>query len=208
MRIKLPEIFRGCLLALAFCLCVNSAHAQTAADYSASVAVADQSDGARNQALRDALVIVIGRVSGDPSAASGRAAPLLAQATSLVQQYSYQPDDKGQLQLLASFDQRGLDSAVRSLGLPVWGIAAAAVDTVVLSLSGVTTPRQYARLITYLSSQPGVKNLAVNEIAGTTLSLSLRAEGGAQRLLGAVGVGNVLKPLSGSTGALNFAMTN
>ncbi|MGH8504469.1 MAG: DUF2066 domain-containing protein, partial [Stenotrophobium sp.] len=142
---------------------------------------------------------VIGRVTGDAGAASGRAAPLLSRATSLTQQYSYQTDAQGQQQLQATFDARQLDTALHGLGYSVWGIAPAPVDEVALAIDGVNSPQQYARLMTYLQNQPGLNSLSVIELSGTTLHLRMRVEGGAQRLAGAFSIGGVLTHSTDST---------
>ena len=207
MRKKLPTFLALLLAAAALSLSLDpgTARAQTAADYVGTVPVADQSDSARGPALRAALAVVINRATGDANAANGRAAPLLARATSFMQQYSYQLGDQGQQQLQAAFDPQLLDAALRGLGLSVWGIAPAAVDEVTLAVSGVSTPRQYAHLMSYLQNQPGLSGLSVVEISGSTLHLHLRMEGGAQRLTGALSVGGVLSPRSGDNpGELDF----
>ncbi|MGH8460808.1 MAG: DUF2066 domain-containing protein [Stenotrophobium sp.] len=195
------------LMAAVLGLNTSTAQAQTAADYIARVPVADQSDAARTPALRAALAAVIGRATGDASAVNGRAAPLLARAASYLQQYSYLTDSQGQQQLQAAFDPKLLDSALHGLGYPVWGIAPAAVDEVTLAVSGVSTPRQYAHLMSYLQNQPGVSSLSVIEIDGSTLHLSLRMEGGAQRLAGAFSVSGLLSPHSNSVpGELDYSL--
>lgn len=206
MRKKLSSLSVLWLAVMALNLTLNPARAQTAADYVAAVPVADQSAAARDPALKAALAVVIARVTSDPSAASGRAAPLLAQATSLMQQYSYQTDAQGQ-QLQATFDAHQLDTALHGLGYSVWGIAPAPVDEVPLAISNVTSPQQYARLMTYLQNQPGLNSLSVVELNGTTLHLRMRVEGGAQRLAGAFSVGGMLTRGSDNTpGELAYSL--
>jgi hypothetical protein len=168
-----------------------AARAQTAEDYSASVVVADQGAAALDQGLREALGIVAGRVSGTPL--SSRAAPVLAHPGTLVQQYSYGNNDQGELLLVASFDPRAVDAALKAQDLPVWGINAAASEDIMLSISGVTTPRAYAHVLSYLRAQPGVKSVSISALDGNVLHLHLRSEGGAARLTGAFSVGGVLK---------------
>jgi hypothetical protein len=197
MRKKLPTFF--VLLAVAALgLHLNPARAQTAADYSAVVPVTDQGDAARAPALQAALSVVIARITGDAGAASGRAAPLLSRAGNLTQQYSYLTDAQGQPQLQATFDARQLDTALHGLGYSVWGIAPAPVDEVALAISGVDSPQQYARLLSYLQNLPGLSRLSVVELSGTTLHLRLRVEGGAPRLAGAFSIGGVLARGTGS----------
>jgi hypothetical protein len=187
MQTKTRFLLAATMLGLA----ASAAQAQTAEDYSASVVVADQGAEARDQGLREALGIVASRVSGTPL--STRAAPVLARPATLVQQYSYGNNDKGELLLVASFDPHAVDAALKAQGLPVWGINAAASEDIALSISGVTTPRAYARALGYVRGLPGVKGVSVSALDGNVLHLRLRSEGGAARLAGAFSVGGVLK---------------
>ena len=89
--------------------------------YDAMVPVADQSPRLREPALRQALEIVMVRVSGMRDFASSTGAPLLDRANALLQGYGYESGTAG-LQLKARFDPRAIDRSLRELGLPVWGI--------------------------------------------------------------------------------------
>jgi hypothetical protein len=89
--------------------------------YDASVAVPDQSPQQREPALRRALESVLVRVTGQRH--PGVAASVLDRANVLVQGYGYEKDAAGTgLRLRAQFDPRAVDAALRSLGVPVWGI--------------------------------------------------------------------------------------
>lgn len=185
-------VFRA-FLTLASLACAGVAAAQPPAatppmalnPYEARVAVPDQSAPARDRALQEALAQVVDRVSGDGAART--AGELVARAPQLVQRYAYEVDPlTRQLQLTASFDARSIESQLRGSGLTVWGVNAAPVEEVRISISGIDGAKSYARLLARLRSLPGVRNLQVVSAQGGLLDLRLRAEGGAQRLSGAL----------------------
>lgn len=90
--------------------------------YEASVPVTDQGPDSRGPALRRALEIVLVRVTGQ-SSLPVETASLLQRATDLVQGYGYEAAPSGGgLRLHAQFDPRAVDAALRSQGLPVWGV--------------------------------------------------------------------------------------
>lgn len=90
--------------------------------YTATVAVSDEGDAARADALQRALGEVMVRVSGDPQITEfSRAAGILNQARSLLQQYRYQSAEKSALRLRAVFEGPAVESAMLDAGLPVWG---------------------------------------------------------------------------------------
>jgi hypothetical protein len=176
-----------------------SAPAQTADDYVASAPVTDQSPASRDKGLRDALSIVLGRAGG-PQATAAKIAPLLAKPDALVQQFDFSNNDKGELLLIATFNQSAVDAALKAQGIAVWGVSASPVDEVALSISGISNARAYARVLNYLRSQPGMKNVSVTVFAADTMQLRIRNEGGAARLAGALSVGTVLKRLDNGEG--------
>ncbi|HEY0975071.1 MAG TPA: DUF2066 domain-containing protein [Solimonas sp.] len=168
--------------------------------YEGRVPVADQSGPNRDRALQQALAQVIDRVSGDGAAATAPA--LVTRAPQLVQRYGYETDPASrQLQLVASFDARTIESQLRGLGLTVWGVSAAPVEDVRLSIAGIRSAQDYARLLTRLRGLPGVRNVQVASVQGDLLQLRLRAEGGAQRLSGALYAGGGLMPDTPAAGA-------
>ncbi|PTU32876.1 DUF2066 domain-containing protein [Stenotrophobium rhamnosiphilum] len=182
------------------------AQAQTADDYISSAVVTDQSPASRDKGLRDSLSIVLTRVGG-AKATGAKVALLLARADAFVQQFDYNNNDKGELLIIATFDQPAVDAALKSLGFAVWGINTSPVDDVALSISGITNPRAYARALNYLRALPGMKNVSVLVLAGDVVYLRLRSEGGAARLTGALSVGGVLKRLDkGDTRELAYAL--
>ena len=102
--------------------------------YEMEVPVADQSDKERKSGLLTAFRLVLIKLTGDRQA-NGRAAlsPLLSQAESYLQQYSYREvpsvhvSDTGesiesmQTLLWVRFDELNLNKALRALGVSVWG---------------------------------------------------------------------------------------
>lgn len=186
-------------------LLAAAAAAQVPDPYQATVKLENQSAAARDKALREALSGVLARVSGQANlAAAGRTAPILARANALIRSLSYSSDENGAALLVASFDPQAVDSALRQQGLPVHGIASGSVEELSVSVSGIGSPQDYARALNHLRGLPGIKGLQVAGASGDTLNLTLRAEGGAARLAGAVSVGGVLRRV-GSDG-LDFAL--
>jgi hypothetical protein len=182
--------------------------AQTADDYIANATVPDQTPTARDKGLRDALAIVLARAGG-AQATGARVAPLLLKPDVLVQQYDYGNNDKGDLQIIVTFDQAAVDNALKAQGLAVWGINAGPVDDVAISVSGIASPRAYARALSYLRAQSGMKTVAVTVLAANTMHLRVRNEGGAARLSGALSVGGVLKRIdNGDNRELAYVLQN
>ncbi len=168
--------------------------------YEARVAVPDQSAPARDRALQEALAQVVDRVSGDGAARAANT--LIARAPHLVQRYAYEVDPATrQLQLVASFDARSIESQLRGSGLAVWGVNAAPIEEVRVSISGISSAQDYARVVTRLRSLPGVRQLQVASAQAGVLDLRLRAEGGAQRLSGALYASGGLIPDTPAVGA-------
>lgn len=193
------------LAAAALCV-ATAATAQVLDTYQATVKVENQGAAARDKALREALSGVLARVSGQPAlSSSGRTAPILARASSLIRSVSYVPDENGAMQLLAVFEPNAVDAALKQQGLPVHGVAGATLEAVSLRVSGISSPRDYARVLAHLRGLPGVKNPGVTAASGDSLTLGLRVEGGSARLAGALGVGGVLRRLPGDD-EMNYAL--
>lgn len=185
-----------------------SAQAQTADDYIASAPVTGQSPASRDKGLRDALSIVLARAGG-AQATGPRVAPLLAKPDLLVQQFDYGNNDKNELLIIVTFSQAAVDAALKAQGFAVWGVNAGPVDDVAVSISGISSPRSYARVLGYLRTQPGMKNVSVTVFAENTMHLRIRSEGGAARLAGALSVGGLLKRLdNGDARELAYALRN
>ena len=181
--------------------------AQVLDQYQATVKVENQGAAARDKALREALSGVLARVSGQPDlSTSGRTAPILARANALVRSVSYVPDEQNGLQLQAVFEPAAVDSALKQQGLPVHGVVGATLESVTLTVSGIGSPEDYARVLAHVRGLPGVKNVGVTVAAGDSLGLSLRAEGGAARLAGALGVSGILRRNSGEGSELNYTL--
>jgi hypothetical protein len=161
--------------------------AQAPADgYLGRVAVPDQSEAARTAALGEALTQVLERAGGQPLAGQPRLQPTLARAPRLLQRFSYERDPAGgQLMLVAGFDARAVDAALRSAGLPVWGQAAVATEDLALSIGELQGIGDYSRALAALRSLPGVRGVAVLGADGSRLLLRARVEGGAAALASA-----------------------
>lgn len=196
------------LASIALGLASLSVQAQTADDYIATAVVPDQSAPSRDKGLRDTLSTVLTRAGG-PQASGAKVAHLLLKPDVLVEQYDYGYNDKNELMIIVTFNQPAVDAALKAQGLAVWGISTGPVDDVAVSIRGITSPRAYARTLSYMRAQPGMKNLSVTVLAGDTLYLRIRNEGGAARLIGALSVGNVLTRLdNGETRELAYALRN
>ncbi|NGY04673.1 DUF2066 domain-containing protein [Solimonas terrae] len=183
MRLPIAVLFASLVLT------ALPAAAQTdlaASPYEGRAPVADQSDVARDSGLRNALAEVIERVSGPGSSAN--AAAIIAGAPQLVQRYAYD-NGNGGLQLVASFDKTAVDRQLRAAGLPVWGISSAPAQNTDLVVSGLRGSADYARTLSALRAVPGVRRVAVLGADADHLSLAVDAEGGAARLVGALGNG-------------------
>ncbi|WP_162925703.1 DUF2066 domain-containing protein [Isoalcanivorax indicus] len=110
-------VLLGCLL-----LAMGTpATAQTVNLNTVQVPVADRSAGARNEALREALTVMLVRISGQTAVSDlPGGAGLLERPASWVEQFSYSGRD-GDLTLEARFDVRGISEQLARAGAPVWG---------------------------------------------------------------------------------------
>lgn len=184
------------------------AQAQTLDAYEGRATVEDQSPAKRDRALREALAQVLTRVSGASGiSGSGRTGPILNRASALLRSIRYENDEKGQLQLVASFNPTALEDALKQAGLPVWGVLAGNLEEVELRVLGVDSPRAYARTLSALQDLPMVKYLAVTETASGVLLLRLQVEGGGGRLAGALSVMNILRRESAEPGVLIYRVS-
>lgn len=170
--------------------------------YEARVPVADQSPALRDAALREALRTVINRVSGE--GAEFTAADLLGRARQLVQRYGYEREPDGSLVLVAGFDGRALESRLKALGLPVWGVHAAQVEDVSLRIAGLDSAQSYAQIVGAVRALPGVRAVQPFMAENDRLDLRVRAEGGAGRLSGALLTTGLLTRDSAEAGMLSY----
>ena len=137
MRLSVRLAFAAVLLATA----APAAAVAVRNLYEAAVPVPDQSPGARDGALRQALEAVLVRVTGSRELPPEAHGALLPRATVLVQGYGYEAGASGrELLLRAQFDARAVEAALRSQGLPVWG-ANRPAHTVWLALRDDGQPR-------------------------------------------------------------------
>ncbi len=121
--------FRMTIFLFIFAFLAQNAHAiQVSGLYQATVAVADESAAKRNPAIKQALIQVLVKLTGDRNIrSSSDIAPLLDRPERFVQQYRYrQVDDQEEqdvqsTELLVQFDEKALNEGLRSYGLTVWG---------------------------------------------------------------------------------------
>lgn len=175
-------------------LLVAAAHAQTAPGpaergaatdpYTASVPVAAQDPALRDAALREALGIVLMRVSGN--AGGSVIETLSAAAPQLVQTYGYQRDAQGALSMLAGFDRQAVNARLRAAGLPVWGAYAGSAERFPLTLTGLRNSAHYLSTLQRIEAIGGVRAVTVIAAQGDTLQLSVEAEGGREHFRAAV----------------------
>lgn len=97
--------------------------------YEAEVPVAGQGDGERKHALERALGVVLGKLTGDPTAArEPAAAAILRKADQLVAGYDYRQDQGTTASgiptfrtvLVAHFRAEEVDALAAASGLPIW----------------------------------------------------------------------------------------
>ncbi len=166
--------------------------------YEGRVSVTDQSAPSRDRGLREALTQVIARISGE--SAIPQAAGLIARAPQTVQRYGYEQSPEQALLLVAAFDGRMLESQLRGLGLPVWGVAAAPLEELRMTVDNVGSAQDYAKVLSLLRGLPGVRGVQVQGATGNSLDLRMRAEGGARRLSGALYANGGLTPTNAAPG--------
>jgi hypothetical protein len=117
--------------------------------YAGEVPVSDQSDGARAEALKNALAQVVVKLTGDKGVlANDAVAKAIGEAERYVQQYQYRQEvvtDNGtpaiRLSLVAQFDRGAVDRLVRERGLKVWATAARAPVLTWIALDDGNGPR-------------------------------------------------------------------
>jgi len=123
MRTNIPVLARGLLAAWLIWLALPAGAVTIADLYEAEVPVAGEDVDSRNQAIGQAMVQVLIKLTGrDPAPG---ASTLAAQAPSYVQQYRFRrsvtPEGEARSRLWVRFDKLGLDRALRERGLPLWG---------------------------------------------------------------------------------------
>ena len=123
MKIRLTLLF--CLLALTS----QSSYAiKVSGLYQAAVPVNDESTSLRNTALKQALIQVLIKLTGDRSInTTSNIDAITEKPERFVQQFRYRQvtnkdeETSPSLELLVKFDETALNDAMRSYGLSVWG---------------------------------------------------------------------------------------
>lgn len=86
--------------------------------YQVAVPVPDRSDASRDAGFRDAMRVVVVRVTGRLGAANDKVyAPLVGSANRYVQQYRYAVDGR----LVVGFDGGAIERWLTGTGAPIWG---------------------------------------------------------------------------------------
>ncbi|HYW03900.1 MAG TPA: DUF2066 domain-containing protein [Gammaproteobacteria bacterium] len=114
----LPAVAVALGLLLLLCLPLRASAVNVTGLYKARVQVPDQSSQAREDALGTALGRVLTRLSG--SSAEGLSATV-SKIDAYVQQYQYETDSAGQLELVADFSPPAVKQLLRKNGQLVWG---------------------------------------------------------------------------------------
>jgi len=108
-----------CLILLAAAGTVGAASLQGLQE--AAVPVSDQSAKSRDPAVRDALALVLQRLTGQRDVSKrDDVAPLLDDAQRYLQQFRYESGDDGGIRLLARFDGSALRQALVRRGVRIW----------------------------------------------------------------------------------------
>ncbi len=113
-----PGILGLLTVVLSLCLPPSAGAVNVAGLYQARVQVPDQSGQAREDALGTALGRVLLRLSG--SSAEGLSASV-NNVDAYVQQYQYETDSSGQLQLVVEFSRQAVEKLLRQNGQVIWG---------------------------------------------------------------------------------------
>lgn len=170
--------------------------------YEAVVPVEDESNASRDKALRLALIEVLKRVVGRSDAATSS---VLARATSLVQQYTFQRDEAtSALSFRAVFDQSSVDDALKAEGLPIFGVDSGVVEAWIVQVRGLRTADDYARVLEHFGRIRGVRKVEVAEVSEQGVRLRMIVEGGTNRAIQLAEAGGLLRG-DGTTGNYVFA---
>lgn len=140
---------KNLLLALGAVLLMNSAQAlRIEKPYTTTVMVAAQTEAERKAGVRQALVQVLERISGQDLSANDRVKSLAANADSAMLEFAYRAqiiDDPAKTwPLEVTFSQSAVDQLIQSAGLPAWPLERPELLVLVLdSTSGAWLPQPY-----------------------------------------------------------------
>ncbi len=118
-----PALRKGLSIFLLLTFSAGLAAATVQDLYETRVPTAGEDLASRNQAIADALALVMVKLTGrDPAPGVAELAP---QAAGFVQQFRFErvmgPEGQADSRLWVRFDKTGLDRAMRQRGLPLWG---------------------------------------------------------------------------------------
>jgi hypothetical protein len=121
--------FRTIIILILFAFLAQNAHAiKVSGLYQAAVPVADESASKRSPAIKQALIQVLVKLTGDRNIRSNSdIVPLTERPERFVQQFRYRQVENQEQQgvqfteLLVEFDETALNEGLRSYGLTIWG---------------------------------------------------------------------------------------
>ena len=121
--------FRMTVIVFFFALLAQNVYAiRVAGLYQSTVPVANESASKRSPAIKQALIQVLVKLTGDRNIrTSSDIVPLLERPERFVQQFSYRHTDKPEesavqaTELLVQFDETALNEGLRDYGLSIWG---------------------------------------------------------------------------------------
>ena len=121
--------FRTIIILILFAFLAQNVHAiKVSGLYQAAVPVADESASKRNPAIKQALIKVLVKLTGDRNIRnSSDISPLIERSERFVQQFRYRQVENLKepgvqyTELLVEFDETALNEGLRSYGLTIWG---------------------------------------------------------------------------------------
>ena len=144
--------------------------------YGAIVQVEDESQKSRDLGIRTALAQVL---KGAVGRYDERSAPILAQASRLVQQYSFVREEGNPSPMFrAVFDPGAVEAALRAEGLPVFGVNSSVIETWTVQVHGLRTTSDYSRVLRHFTRIKGERTVDVDDLRDDTLQLRMVVEGG------------------------------
>lgn len=193
----IPTDLRRALRGMVLSLCLAGAApvaAQGGGDpFAARVPIEEDTQAARDRALREALSQVLETVVGRKDAAF---AQLLPRAGRWAQQYGVVPpvgEEQG-LVFAARFDPQAVKDELAARGLPVLGLDASMIEGWAVQVGGVRAAADYSRLLDYLAGLRGVRRVEVETLRDDALHLRLTVEGGIGKVREQVDQGLMMRP--------------
>lgn len=155
--------------------------------FTAKVSVPDESAAAVQNALPDAFAQVLVNISGNSNIATQDAIEKIkAQLPNFLQNYTFVRENNAQgesnLLVQITFDKNAVEDFLQKTGQKEVATNEAATKTLQLTISGINNLQDYLAVKAAIKNLPGIKHIIVNDMSGSTLALSLEAQGGAQNI--------------------------